>query len=49
MPTLKIPYNNNDLRDAIISVRTSTCSVRNIVLHFNVRSKDIKNAMDRLK
>ena len=43
IPTLKLSYDANDLRDAVFSVRTSDRLLGNAVTHYKVRSRDIKN------
>ena len=49
MPTLKLAYDANNLRDAVFSVSTSARSLRNTVTHYKVRRRDIKNVIDLLK
>lgn len=49
MLALKLAYDTNNLRDAVISVKTSAWLLRNAVTHDKVRSRHIKNAIDLLK
>ena len=48
MPTLKWTFDARNLRDAVLSVKTSARSLRSAVTHYKVRSRHVKNAIDSL-
>ena len=41
MSSLKLTFDASNLRDAVLSVKTSASSLRNAVTHYKVRSRQI--------